>query len=69
MVRKVRGLPRVERSCEVLAWAEHSELLEFVICVVEHDVVAQMFLKLSEKASCETWVLLEVCCAKSPLVL
>ena len=44
-------------------------LLEFVICVVEHDVVTQVFLKLSEKASCETWVLLEVCCVKSPLVL
>ena len=28
--------------------------------MVEHDVVTQVLLKLSEKASCEPWMLLEV---------
>ena len=37
--------------------------------MVEYDVGTQVFLKLSEKASCESWMLLEVCGVKSPLVL
>ena len=38
--------------------------------MVEHDFVTQVLLKLSEKkASCETWVLLEMCGVESPLML
>ena len=37
--------------------------------MVEHDLVTWVFLELSEKASCEAWMLLEVCGVKSPLVL
>ena len=37
--------------------------------MVEHDLVAQVLLELPEKASCKTWMLLEVCGVESPLVL
>ena len=50
-------------SAPVKYWrAEHSELLEFMICVVEHDIVTQVCLK---QASGEAWVLLEVGCQES----
>ena len=40
-VQKVPELAmRVERSGEVVAWAENAELLEFVVRVVEHNFVA-----------------------------
>ena len=45
---RVAFVPCVECSGEVLAWAEHSKLLEFMVCVVQHDIVAQVGLKLSE---------------------
>ena len=64
-----RTLLSVERSSEVLTWAKNPELLEFVVRMVEHDFVAQVFLKLTEEASSETWLLLEVCSVKSPLML
>ena len=38
--KKFWSLPCVERSGEVLAWAENAELLEFVVRMVEHDLVA-----------------------------
>ena len=37
---KFWSLPGVERSGEVLSWAENAELLEFVVRMVEHDLVA-----------------------------
>ena len=57
--KKFRSLPRVERSGEVLAWAENAELLEFMVRMVENNFVAE----------CEARLLFEVCSVKSPLML
>ena len=67
--KKFRSLPCVECACEVLTWAKNPELLEFVISMMEYDVVAQVFLELTDEASCKARLLFEVCCVKSPLVL
>ena len=68
-LKKFPSLPCVECSCEVLTWAKNPELLEFVISMMEYDVVAQVFLELTDEASCKARLLFEVCCVKSPLVL
>ena len=52
-----------------MARAKHSKLLKFVVSMVEHDLVSQVFLELSEEASCKAWMLFEVCGVESPLVL
>ena len=40
-----------------------------MVGVVEHDLVAQVLLKMSDETSCEAWMLLELCGVKAPLVL
>ena len=54
--KRFRSLPCVERS-------------EFMVRMVEYNLVAQVFLKLSEKAGCKTRLLFKMCCVKTPLVL
>ena len=67
--KKFRSLPCVERSGEILAWAENAELLEFMVRMVDHNLVAEVFLKLAEQAGCEARLLFEVGSVKSPLML
>ena len=66
---KFRRVPSVQGAGEVLAWAENAELLEFVVHVVENNLVAKKFLMLSDEASCEAWLLFEMGGVESPLVL
>ena len=66
---KFRRVPSVQGTGEVLAWAENAELLEFVVRVVENNLIAKKFLKLTDKTSCETWLLFEMGGVESPLML
>ena len=59
---KFRRVPSVQGAGEVLAWAENAEL-------VENNLIAKKFLKLTDKTSCETWLLFEMGGVESPLVL
>ena len=52
-----------------MAGAEDAELLQFVVCVVENNVAAKEFLKLTDEASCEAWLLFEMGSVESPLML
>ena len=52
-----------------MAGAEDAELLQFVVCVVENNVAAKEFLKLTDEASCEAWLLFEIGGVESPLML
>ena len=38
------------------------ELLEFVVCMVQYHVFAQVVLKLADQSGCETWLVVEVLC-------
>ena len=66
-VRKVQA--SVQGASEVLAWAENAELLQFMIRVVENNVAAKKFLKLTDETSCEAWLLFEIGGVESPLML
>ena len=59
---KFRRVPSVQGTGEVLAWAENAELLE-------NNLIAKKFLKLTDKTSCETWLLFEMGGVESPLML
>ena len=59
---KFRRVPSVQGAGEVLAWAENAEL-------VENNLIAKKFLKLTDKTSCETWLLFEMGGVESPLML
>ena len=59
---KFRRVPSVQGAGEVLAWAENAEL-------VENNLIAKKFLKLTDKTSCEAWLLFEMGGVESPLML
>ena len=66
---KFRRVPSVQSTGEVLAWAENAELLEFVIRVVENNLVTKKLLKLADETSGEPWLLLEMGGVEAPLML
>ena len=39
-----------------------------MVSMVEHGVIAEMFLELANEAGCKTWLLLEVSSVQTPLV-
>ena len=66
---KFRGLPCVQGASEVLAGAEQSQLLKLMIgMMVNHCVLAEVFLEPAKQARCESWLLFKVCSARAPLV-
>lgn len=59
----------IESSTEVLLRAEDTELLEFMVGVVQDRLVAEKLLELTQQPSCEMWLLLEVRKVELPLLV
>ena len=51
LFKKFGRLPCVKGTGEVLAGAEQSELLQFMVCMVKYCVWAEVFLELTKQAS------------------
>ena len=66
---KFRRVPSVQSTGKVLAWTENAKLLEFVIGMVENNLVAKKLLELADETSRESWLLFEMLSVESPLVL